>query len=416
MKLLAGLLFLLNTILFATYYAVAKEALGRIDPIIFTYLEMQILVPAALCIIALAWQDMTRAVVKRGFLLGSSLCLALFTIAIALKYTTATSTAFFPSLNGFVAALIAWFVLRQPIRKATWLAGVLSVAGAALLIATAAMDDSRGICIAFLGGIFFTVYVFLSEHEQQREYAPWAVFGVELLTMAVWASLVVLLFGNWQTIHPALPKDVFVLLYVAGACTFLPTLIAVLMQKYISAVTVSFIYILEPLLAAVMAALYLHELLPPLGYLGGLLVVGGAVIHTWGQAASRDNPKKRLQHNPHDTTAPLPAIKRNAPGQPFPQRTQQPQPGQSFPQNLQPGQPQGIALDLAPGKLVLYGAVWQADPYRKYPVNYEGESGAGYARRQTEPLPVRQRSPGKTSLVPLGSPGISSDQHPFPPL
>ncbi len=414
MKLLAGLLFLLNTILFATYYAVAKEALGRIDPIIFTYLEMQILVPAALCIIALAWKDMTRAAVKRGFLLGSSLCLALFTIAIALKYTTATSTAFFPSLNGFVAALIAWFVLRQPIRKATWFAGVLSVAGAALLIATAAMDNSRGICIAFLGGIFFTVYVFLSEHERPGEYAPWAIFGVELLTMAVWASLVVLLFGNWQTIHPTLPKDAFVLLYVAGACTFLPTLIAVLMQKYISAVTVSFIYILEPLLAAFMAALYLHELLPPLGYLGGLLVVGGAVIHTWGQAASRDNRNKRLHHYSQDTTAPLPAIKRSAPERPFPQRTQQqPQPGQPFPQRTQqqpqPGQPQGIAP-------TIYGAVWQADPHREYPVNYEGESGTGYARRQTEPLSMRQRSPGKTSLVPLTSPGISSDPHPFPPL
>ena len=33
MKRLAGFAFLLNTLLFATYYAVAKEALGRIDPI-----------------------------------------------------------------------------------------------------------------------------------------------------------------------------------------------------------------------------------------------------------------------------------------------------------------------------------------------------------------------------------------------
>ena len=37
MKIVAGLAFLLNTLCFATYYAVAKEALDRIDPIIFTY-------------------------------------------------------------------------------------------------------------------------------------------------------------------------------------------------------------------------------------------------------------------------------------------------------------------------------------------------------------------------------------------
>ncbi len=116
MKLVAGLAFLLNTILFATYYSVAKEALGRIDPIVFSFFEMTSLVPVAFCLILFSWKDMNRTVVKRGIFLGSWLCLALFTIAIALKYTTATSTAFFPSLNGFLAALIAWFFLRQPVR------------------------------------------------------------------------------------------------------------------------------------------------------------------------------------------------------------------------------------------------------------------------------------------------------------
>src|SRR5258708_7889775 len=107
-----------------------KEALGRIDPIVFSFFEMMSLVPAALCILALSWRQITRAVVKRGVILGSSLCLALFTISIALKYTSATSTAFFPSLNGFLAAFIAWIFLRQPVAKATWFAGLLSVVGA----------------------------------------------------------------------------------------------------------------------------------------------------------------------------------------------------------------------------------------------------------------------------------------------
>ena len=98
-KLIAGCAFLLNTIFFATYYSVAKEALSRIDPIVFTFFEMVSLAPLALVIILWTWRDITRAVIKRGILLGSVLCLALFTIAIALKYTTATSTAFFPAMK-----------------------------------------------------------------------------------------------------------------------------------------------------------------------------------------------------------------------------------------------------------------------------------------------------------------------------
>lgn len=282
MKLVAGLAFLLNTILFATYYSVAKEALGRIDPIIFSYFEMMSLTPVALCIILCSWKDINRAVVKRGFLLGSCLCLALFTISIALKYTSATSTAFFPALNGFLAALIALLFLRQPVRGPTWFAGLLSLAGTILLVVNSSQGAWRGSLIAFLGGLFFTCYVFLSDQEPKEKLAPWPLFGIELLTMAVWANLIVLLFGNWQAVHPNLPKDILVVLYVAGACTFLPTLIAVLMQRYISPVTVSFIYILEPVLGAVMANFYLHEALPLPGYIGGGLVVVGAIVHTWG--------------------------------------------------------------------------------------------------------------------------------------
>ena len=121
MKLVAGLAFLLNTVLFATYYSVSKEALGRIDPIIFSFFEMTSLVPVALCVMFFSWKDMNRAVVKRGVFLGSWLFLALITIAIALKFTTATSTAFFPSLNGLLAAFIAW-ILPTPAREKAHLA------------------------------------------------------------------------------------------------------------------------------------------------------------------------------------------------------------------------------------------------------------------------------------------------------
>jgi drug/metabolite transporter (DMT)-like permease len=302
MKVIACAAFFLNTLLFSTYYAVAKEVFGRIDPIIFTYFEMMALVPVALCIIVLCWQDITRQVIKRGVLLGSSLCLALFTIAIALKYTSATGTAFFPALNGFLAAFAAWLFFQQPIAKATWFAGLLSVVGAVLLITNSPIGGMRGALIAFLGGLFFTGYVFLSEHEQKDEAEHWSLFGIELLTMAIWANLVVLLFGNWQSVHLLLPKDIWVIFYVAGACTFLPTLITVLMQKHISAITVSFIYVLEPVLGAVVSNFYLHETFPLDGYIGGGLIVVGAIIHTWSSAersaAKRVVPRRLPEEEP----------------------------------------------------------------------------------------------------------------------
>ena len=75
--------------------------------------------------------------------------------------------------------------------------------------------DLRGSLIAFLGGVFFTCYVFLTDHQQKDESAPWPLLGIELLTIALWSNLVVLLFGDWRAVHPSLPHDLWVVLYVA---------------------------------------------------------------------------------------------------------------------------------------------------------------------------------------------------------
>jgi hypothetical protein len=69
----------------------------------------------------------------------------------------------------------------------------------------------------------------------------------------------------------------------------------VLFQNHISPVTVSFIYILEPVLGAIFANLYLHEVLPFNGYVGGGLIVAGAVIHTWGSASKPSSDGEEVQ-------------------------------------------------------------------------------------------------------------------------
>lgn len=282
MKVIAVLAFLLNTTIIGSYYSVAKEVLNRVDPVIFTFLQMMTLVLPGLFVLAFSWRRLTRQALKGGFMMGSCLVLGLFTLSIALKHNSATGTAFFPALNGLLAAVFAWVLLRQPITKVTWFAGLVSVAGAVLLMMNASMDGTRGTLIAFIGGLFCTAYIFVADHEQKDEQAQWALLGVELLSMALWGGLVALLFGDWQTVRLDFPKDGFIILYVGLGTTLLPTLVTLLLQKYISPVTVSFIYVLEPIMGALAAYLYLREVFPLDGYVGGLLIVAGALINTWG--------------------------------------------------------------------------------------------------------------------------------------
>lgn len=300
LKVLAGIAFVLNTFLFGSYYSVGKEMLGRVDPIVFTFFTMMTLVPPAICILIFSRRHITRNAVKSGFLLGTCLCLGLFSLAVALKYNSATGTAFFPSLNGLLAAIFTWLFLRQPISKATWFAGVVSVSGAILLMANASIGGARGALIAFIGGLLCTLYVFLADHEQKDQAAYWPLFGIELLTMALWANLLALLFGDWNVVHFSLPWDMGIVFYIGLGTIFLPTLFTVLLQRYISPVTVSFIYILEPIFGALVAYLYLHEVVSLDGYLGGLLVVVGVLIHTWGtveRPRAQSQTRQQLQQS-----------------------------------------------------------------------------------------------------------------------
>jgi drug/metabolite transporter (DMT)-like permease len=300
--------FLLITLLYGSYYAISKEALDRVDPIVFSFCVMMTLVPPALIILACSWRNISRQAVKSGFILGSWLCLGLFMLAVALRYNSATGTAFFPSLNGLLATLFTWLFLRQPITKTTWFAGIVSVTGAVLLMANAGMGGVRGSLIAFIGGLFCAMYIFLVDHEQKNQTAYWPLLAVELLTMALWGNLIALLFGDWNMVHFELPKDALIILYIGLGTICLPTVMTALLQKHVSPVTVSFISILEPLLGALVAYLYLHEVLPLDAYLGGGLIVAGVLIHTWGQTRVSSAPTS-LQTETDLVPTSLPALR-----------------------------------------------------------------------------------------------------------
>src|SRR5579862_43682 len=293
MKVLARLSFLLISILWGSFYALAKEALKRSDPVIFTFFEFLVLVPVALALIVIYRSEMKRTLLKRGVLLGSWLGLAMLTMTVAENYTGATNTAFFPSIGGVFAAIVTGVILRRPFGKSVWVAGGISFAGMlVILVASGGGLEFRGDLIALLGALFFTTYIFLVDHArqeqdtQQGEHQFWLILGVENLTVAFWMMLVALLFGNWQHFHPIFPKDAIVITYAGTATAFIPVVISIFMQKHIEPLEISFIATLEPVWGTIIAYLYIGEIVSLPVYIGGALVIAGAIIHALGTSGT----------------------------------------------------------------------------------------------------------------------------------
>jgi drug/metabolite transporter (DMT)-like permease len=300
-KFFALALLALNPVLWASFYAVTKTALTKIDPIAFSFMEMCV---AAVPVIFVAFgvrHAFNMAVFRRGLLLGTVLYGAVLSSTVALYFTTATDTAFFPALNGIMGAIIAAFLFRQKIHGITWFAGILSLAGAIFLIYLTPGNGTLhlGDFIALIAAFVYTIYVFCvgtSDEDNPRTLA--AVFSVELCTMAILAGIAFVISLSFHHIDAGLLADNAPLaLYVGFFTTFLPTAIALYFQRYAGSVTVSFLYVLEPVWGAIAAHFVDKETLNAAAYLGGSLIVIGSILETMRSVCSVPSPNSLSEMN-----------------------------------------------------------------------------------------------------------------------
>lgn len=272
--------FFVNTLLYATYYPVAKGALTRLDPWIFMTLAELLTLPVA---IALLWRArrLSMQTVASGIVLGVISNLAFVAGLQALRFTSATNTTFLGALSGVLGALIARIVLGQRLHPLTWLAGVLSVIGAAGLIFEGGWAGLNiGDLVALLAAGVYAWNIFQTDRETTKPGVDTrGLLAVVLLTGAALSVVEGLLFADWATTVSRLqPIDLGVLAYVAVVTTVIPYAVTLKLQRHLRPVTVAFIYVIEPLWAAVFAAIYLGEMLSLLGLASAGLILAGSLL------------------------------------------------------------------------------------------------------------------------------------------
>jgi drug/metabolite transporter (DMT)-like permease len=275
----------LNTIIFATYYSLVKESLshwGTLEFMCCTIIFAAL--PAGVVVSVFTYRSCSVALLKWSVLLGGLYTCISIALSQALEYTSVAETAFFPCLNGILAALLTRFIFGKSRGKTTtpitWLMAVLAACGMLLLMISAppSLNHWRGDAIAFLAGtVLYVVYVFLVEAFLQEvgndKKDIWAMVGLQFLVMSVLAAGILLLFGDWQTIHPVFPGDFWALAYLGIGDVVLSNVISLCVQSSIDATTITFLGILEPILADVGATLLLGEHCPWTGYVGAVLGV-----------------------------------------------------------------------------------------------------------------------------------------------
>ena len=213
-----------------------------------------------------------RAVGVTGVLVGLLLALAFTGFVFAMLTTTVANVMFTFGAIPFMAALLAWWVLGETIRRATAVALVVSLAGIGLMVADGlATGRLRGNLIALATSLAFALQLVLLRRARHIDMIP--ATGLAGLFTATLAATFAdgLAVGAHDLVICVLLGTVNV-----GAGIMLVTAGA----RFVPAGEVALLALLESVLAPVWAALFVGEI-PSLLTLAGGVVVLGAVT---GQA------------------------------------------------------------------------------------------------------------------------------------
>jgi drug/metabolite transporter (DMT)-like permease len=246
---------------------------------------MALLAPVGLVLFFRSRKQLYPESVYRGLQLGGFLSTGLLCFTLSLKDTGITEVMVFSTVNGVIATLIGWKVFGQRISTLTKWACLFALGGAGLVWYTSPANW-QGDFTALVGGVCLTGYAFQVERllaeVQQQKRAIRPVIGVQFLTTAFVTLVIALCFGQWKTVHLLIPSDLATLVYVSFATTLLPCFLMLAVQRSLSAITVAFFSVIEPLVGASFAFFSVGERLPMLAYIGGGIVLVGILLQVGG--------------------------------------------------------------------------------------------------------------------------------------
>jgi drug/metabolite transporter (DMT)-like permease len=244
---------------FYASFASAQATLGHIDPVVFAAMQLSLLLPFALAALGFTMRPSTNGSVRAGFLGGIPLGIGFVCLALSLHALGIIPTAMLTALDGIVASLISWLVFRQRLSVYTCLAAICAGGGAVLLWWIAPSHWQIDL-VALSCGILFTLYAFhvernaVAQGSLRQQILPF--LGGAGCSMAATSLVLALCFGRWESLQTMTTADGVTLLYCGLATVLIPQVIVTILLRSISAVTLAFLAVLEPLMSIGFASLW----------------------------------------------------------------------------------------------------------------------------------------------------------------
>jgi len=282
----AALALVAVTVVWGTTFIVNAEVLGREPPV--GYVASRFVLAAIVLNAATLFRRRTPGLWRDSIGMGVLLSLGMGAQIVGQTETSASKTAFITGLSVVLTPVVALIRTRRAPRAAV-LAGVaLATAGFALLSWPAEGGGvNRGDLMVLACAVLFAIY-FVENEIRSPRHDPFLYTARQMIA----ASLTLSGASLWlKRAHPALTAARFearpflldrgfliAIAYMTVFATIGTFSVQNWAQARLTATRAAIIFALEPVWAAIFAAMILGERMGLRGYLGGILVIAGILV------------------------------------------------------------------------------------------------------------------------------------------
>lgn len=284
----AELLMLFVTFCWGSSYLFMKEGLDSIGPFTLVAYRFGIAFVAAALLLGRAWRKVSWAMVKAGFFVGAIVFVAFSALVIGLASTTTSNAGFITSLMVVFIPFVEKLVYHRPVQRGIFATSLLAVAGIGFLTLQDGLRLNPGDLLCLLGAALNALQVC---------YASRLLVKMDALVLSVLQFGFTGVMGLVTALvieTPALPAGGvgwFAVLYLGLICSAFGFIAQLVAQKYTSAERIGILFCLEPVFAAMIGVIYLHEPFGVGSLIGATLVLAGVILS--GRQGKAEQRKKR---------------------------------------------------------------------------------------------------------------------------
>jgi drug/metabolite transporter (DMT)-like permease len=222
-------------------------------------------------------------------LMGIFLSLAFATYVFSMLYTSVASTLFILGITPFLAAIIAWYYLKEKPKIIVWITMIVATTGVFLMVSDGMVfGKTFGNILAFFSALLFAMTLVVARYSKKENVLGGTFLGG---AFACLIGLIASLLLNHGLLISS--YDMSLSLFMGAFTIGLGITLVTTGTPFVPAAEVSLLVLIESVLGPIWVWIFLSEAMTTFELVGGILIFAALII----LARKNDNPNLRKNFN-----------------------------------------------------------------------------------------------------------------------